>query len=259
MQATLPWYEHVRPPIPRGKVLLAALGASLALHAVLFALLARDRPPRAPESSPIDMEIVAVPPPPPPPLPETIQDPVAAPKPKVVLQQKPRLKEPPPPPNSEPPPEAKPDAKPPPIRIGIHLESTTEGGSMAVGTGNTLYGKADSVAGDPSEARPYAAQETTKAPFVPVSRVTSIPVKRKEVKAPYPEEARRSGIEGRVTARIRIDERGRVTSVQVLQGPGHGLDEAARKALYQFEFDPAMVGDRAVATEISYVYTFQIE
>src|SRR5690606_21487228 len=130
---------------------------------------------------------------------------------------------PPPPPNQEPPPE--PPAKPPPIRVGISLQSTTEGGSMAVGTGNTLYGKADKVAGDPTDARPYAAEETKKAPFVPSSRVTSLPRVRREAPKIYPDAARNAGIEGQVIARIKIDETGKVVAVKVVEGPGYGLED----------------------------------
>jgi periplasmic protein TonB len=42
-------------------------------------------------------------------------------------------------------------------------------------------------------------------------------------------------------------------------GPGHGLDEAAVAAAGQFVFKPARYNGAAVATEIRYVYSFEID
>ena len=55
----------------------------------------------------------------------------------------------------------------------------------------------------------------------------------------YTEEARAAGISGKVRVEITVDEHGRVVSVRVLQGLGHGLDEAALAAARAMTFEPA--------------------
>jgi protein TonB len=59
------------------------------------------------------------------------------------------------------------------------------------------------------------------------------PSKPKPVKVlqpAYTEAARTANVEGRVRVEITVDENGRVTNARVLQGLGHGLDEAALAA-----------------------------
>jgi periplasmic protein TonB len=50
-----------------------------------------------------------------------------------------------------------------------------------------------------------------------------------------------------------------VVAVKVLEGPGFGLNEAARDALRRFRFRPATQGGEPVATELKYTYTFQLD
>src|SRR4051812_10317090 len=59
----------------------------------------------------------------------------------------------PPPPTSE----AKTQTSEPVVITGITMESTTQGGSFAVGVGNTLQGTPDRVAKAPEEVKPYKA------------------------------------------------------------------------------------------------------
>ena len=101
--------------------------------------------------------------------------------------------------------------------------------------------------------------EPQSRPFVPPHRVSTLPRVRREVRAPYPEEARREGVEGRVVLRLRIDEKGQVIEAEVLEGPGLGLDEAAREALMGFRFSPATLDGEPVSTDLRYVYTFMLD
>ena len=80
-----------------------------------------------------------------------------------------------------------------------------------------------------------------------------------EVKIPYPEEARRAGIEGTVTLSITIDNEGKAVAAKVLKGAGYGLDEAALTAIKRFRFKPAIKGGEAVSTEMKYSYTFLLD
>lgn len=254
------------------RLLFLALIASLAIHGGLWAAL-RDVPfaPAPKENRPVDFEVVQVAPPPPPaPEPEVVETPPDEPPPIPPPPRPPPPKPPPvktppvaaaeppkeaPPPNSPPPP----DAKPAPIRIGASLSSTTQSGSFAIGTGNTLYGETGKVAAAPEESTPYAAEKTKKAPFIPETRLSSMPVPQGCAPPAYPERASREGIEGRVQLRVRIDETGAVREVNLLQGLGYGLDEVSLRAMRRCRFSPAIYEGQAVATEIRYTFTWVLD
>ncbi len=55
----------------------------------------------------------------------------------------------------------------------------------------------------------------------------------------YTEEARAASIEGKVRVEITVDASGAIRSVKVLEGLGHGLDEAAVRAVEGATFEPA--------------------
>jgi protein TonB len=63
----------------------------------------------------------------------------------------------------------------------------------------------------------------------------------------YPREARRLGKEGVVVLKLSLDADGMVESVEVLETPGYGLDDAAREAVQRSRFHPATVGGVPVA------------
>ncbi|MFP2934618.1 energy transducer TonB, partial [Pyxidicoccus sp. 3LG] len=156
----------------------------------------------------------------------------------------------PPPPNETPPPAA----KPAPLVVGLSMSSTTSAGSFAAPVGNTLYGRTADKAKAPQEVKAYSAPK-----YTPIYQVDREPELANEVKIPYPDEARRAGIEGTVTLSITVDLDGKVVSARVLNGPGHGLDEAARNAILRFRFRPAIKGGEAVSTEMKYSYTFLLD
>ncbi|WP_408889070.1 energy transducer TonB [Myxococcus faecalis] len=254
---------------PRRERSLVFVGAfllvSLVLHGVGFWYLSHmaDRP-RPVVQRPVELVMVEVQKPPPPPPPEEKKEEPKPPPPKPkpvkpppikVAQTKPQPPPPeqaPPPPNEPPPPT--PQAKPPPLVVGMTMSSTTSAGSFAAPVGNTSYGKVDSTAKDPKDVKGYSAPK-----YTPIYQVDSEPTVASEVKVPYPEEARRAGIEGTVTLSITIDNEGRVVSAKVLSGPGYGLNEAARDAIKRFRFKPAIKGGEAVSTEMKYSYTFLLD
>jgi protein TonB len=236
---------------------------SLTGHGVgLFALSRMKERPAPVAQKPVELVMVEVqkPPPPPPPKeePKPPEPPKAKPPPKpppvkVAVAEKP----PPPPPEQAPPPPNDPPpqpTKPVPLVVGISMSSTTSAGGFAAPVGNTAYGKVDSTAKAPSEVKAYAAPK-----YTPIYQVDSEPKVASEVKIPYPEEARRAGIEGTVTLSITIDPEGKVVSVKIVSGPGYGLNEAARDAIRRFRFKPAIKGGEAVSTEMKYAYTFLLD
>jgi len=81
-----------------------------------------------------------------------------------------------------------------------------------------------------------------------------------EQQIPYPAEARKLGIDGKVRLRVDIDKKGRVVKVQVLQDPGGGLGQAAAKAIKGFLFSPAIgLSGKPVDYRITYTYVFELE
>lgn len=284
-------------PSSRGRAL--GVTASILVHASLFFLVAmasRDVQQRRPrEAAIVEFEVVQAKPKPPP-MPSAVTDPapeVAPPEPAAPppprpkpVRQKPKAKprpvpkplpalppeadpppvdlepsEAPPPPNETPPQNAKPSA---PVRIGISMSSTSAAGSFAAPVGNTLYGAAPKVASNPKDVHPYASSDGRYAApkggrYVPPTRVTALPKVRREVRAVYPETARRAGIEGQVILRLRVGDDGRVIEARVIEAAGHGFDEAALAAVKQFSFQPGTVDGAPVSTDITYTYTFLLD
>jgi protein TonB len=230
---------------------------SLAIHGALLAFLP-NRPRTAEGVKPLELVMIEVERPRPPPPPEKKPEP---PKPKVkpppikvatVAKPPPPPKDPPPPPpNDTPPPQP---TKPVPLVVGLTLSSTSTAGNFAAPVGNTLYGKTADKAAAPSEVKAYSAPR-----YLPIYQVDSAPSVLSEVKVPYPEEARRAGIEGTVTLSITVDNTGAVVNVKVLTGPGYGLNEAARDAIRRFKFKPASKNGESVSTEMKYSYTFLLD
>lgn len=253
----------------RGRRALLFLAISALLHLALWTAAARaPSTPRPKPQVPVEFEVVEVtpppppeeaepppPPPPPPPAPPKVSPPIA------------RRAEPPPPDAPPPPPNAPPPAeveKKAPIRIGVSLSSTTESGGMAVATGNSLYGRTESEARDPGTTRPYAADQVAKAPFVPETRLSKPPLPKRGGCPASPNDytaaARKEGIEGTVTLRVEIDETGKVSRAQVIQGLGHGLDEVAIRLIRRCPFSPGIGPDgQPVRTEIRYNYRFRLD
>lgn len=89
--------------------------------------------------------------------------------------------------------------------------------------------------------------------------VTRFPKVVKEFKPVYPNEAKAAGVAGAVILNVLVDAKGKVREVQVVSGPGFGLNESAVEALKQFEFLPAQVGSDSVPVKIRYTYRFKLE
>jgi periplasmic protein TonB len=257
----------LHPPVPvrrdrSSRAMLLFLLVSLGVHGGGFFLLSRMQERTLPPvRRPVELVMVEVAKPPPPPPQEEPKPP--PPKPKVPPRPPPvkvaQAEKPPPPPDAAPPPpnDAPPPeqpSKPVPLVVGISMSSTTSAGGFAAPVGNTVYGKTGDKATDPKDVKAYSAPK-----YVPVYQVDTEPRVASEVKIPYPDEARRAGIEGTVTLSITIDNEGRVVKAVIVKGLGYGLDEAARTALMRFRFKPAIKNGEAVSTEMKYSYTFVLD
>lgn len=241
-------------------MLILAIGIvlSIGLHSSALLWASLNKRLQKEIKKPIEMVIVPVevkPPEPPPPEPEKPK-PVEPPKPKLPPPVKVAVVKPPPP---EPPPPLEeapkePPKEPPPLFVGVKMSSTSTNGAFAAPVGNTAYGSMPKAAPNPTEVKPYTAPK-----FVPPGSADRDPEVADEFKIPYPDEARRAGIEGTVRLRIVVDTEGRVVDVKVLNGPGYGLNEAAREAIKKFKFKAAIKGGEAVSTAMVYNYTFLLD
>lgn len=161
--------------------------------------------------------------------------------------------------NLEPP---KVDTKPPPplpetkkifgISNKTITTNTASDNSAEIKSGNTIAKEIDDEKIDPNDANslPIPADE-----FL----VTSMPILISEVRIPYPEAAKKAGIEGPVVMDLLIDAQGIVRTVILVKGPGFGLNEAALEAIKNFKFRPAQMKDQSVAVKIRYTYRFILE
>lgn len=91
-----------------------------------------------------------------------------------------------------------------------------------------------------------------------IAEVSQLPKFKTQVKAVYPPEAKRSGLEGVVILQVDIDAAGAVMDVSVVQGLGSGCDEAAVEAMKQSAFTPAYAGTDPVPVRIRIPYRFKI-
>lgn len=118
--------------------------------------------------------------------------------------------------------------------------------------------------GPPSlRAEPSPAAEEAQAPAAedaPGHHRAHVepPALERHVEAPYPRQAFEGRVEGRVLLLLTISTDGSVSEAEILDGPGHGLDEAARDAALGFLFRPARVRGEPRAARIQYAYEFHL-
>jgi protein TonB len=88
----------------------------------------------------------------------------------------------------------------------------------------------------------------------------SLPQALNLVKPDYPAEARRSGAEGLVILQVDIDATGAVKMVRLVQGLGHGCDEAAEAAVWKTLFRPAVSNGFPVPFQgLLFPYRFKLD
>jgi len=88
------------------------------------------------------------------------------------------------------------------------------------------------------------------------------PLNLEEIKVdmpPYPEEAKKSGIEGTVPLELWIDEKGRVRKVILIESLYPVLDSLAIEMVWQLRFSPAKKLNTPVAVRLFFPFTFTLE
>jgi TonB family protein len=243
---------------------------ALAAHAGVAYALAHVRLPEKTGPSVVEVDVRKREPLPPPKIETPPEPPKPEPERKVVQKEK-KIAPPPatPPPNKEPPKETPKEVKP---VFGVTMDSTTEGdSSMAVNVGNTTMIDPKKSAKDSGDIKPLPAspQAPAKPSYEPKSDVyiKSQPEIDGEACArvvKYTDEAEQLGIEGQVTLRIELDEKGGVHSIKVLKGLGHGLDqrvmEAFKNARECHFYRPAYGTDgKPAAYALTYKFNFELQ
>ena len=242
--------------IPRRERLAPAATAAVLLHAAALGWLVRlpSPPPPWTRLTPAKVRLVGRTPPPhaePEAKPPKLAEPRKAPQPAGPARV--ARAEPTPPP-------APPSPLPAPRRFAVAMEATVPGGGVAVPTtaGPTAArGRADLPDSAPvGENTGPAALDVVEVERGP--RAMRQP-SAEELRALYPEEARREGLEADVKLELVVDEEGRVAEVKVLRAAGNGFDEAAVRAARGLAFSPATRGGRPVPVRIPWTLKFRLD
>lgn len=244
---------------------LVPLGGSLCLHAGLAAAVSRLPPPSGlARQEALQIAVVETAPPP-----AQVAPPKLLPPHRMARMRLARIPPAAPPAERSPPPRstdlpppsatAKEKAPAPLVVTGITLESTSQGGSLAVGTGNTLGGAPEEKAATPGAAAPYKASG-----YAPAGQLTGLPrplnAGSVNLRRYYPERARKDGFEGDVVLRLFIDADGAVSRAEVLSDPGEGLGAAAALAVQrEYRFSPGTVNGVPVATTVPFTVHFTLD
>jgi periplasmic protein TonB len=232
-------------------LLYGTLGAWLVLSPPVRRAVERTPPTRVTlvESAPRPAE----PPPPPPPAPvepprrmEAKRVPV-----KTPVAPAPLLPTPPAPAQASPPPPVA------PRRFAVALEATVPGsGGVAVPT---------AAPGMPSAVRatPGGTSDRADAPAFVVEPDSAPSLVAQpgpdEMRALYPDAARRGGLEGDVKLELEVSPTGEVTGSRVVRSAGNGFDEVAQRLVRKFRFRPATRGGKPVAAVVPWTYKFRLE
>jgi len=233
---------------------LGATAVALAAHALVGWAIVRAPPPAARRRPVIEVELHG---------PRAAPVPVPSPAlpPPLPPRHLPVRLSPAPPAPAAPPSEARPE----PVRpvFGVTMDSTTSDAAVAVPIGNT-------TAIDPAASAPHRGPVRPLPPgggtgpgaggALSIATLPDVDTEACGRTVSYPAEAERAGIEGAVKLRVALDERGQVVEVRVLEGLGHGLDEAAVEALrHRCRFTPAIASDGHPVPFVIDPYVFHFE
>lgn len=144
----------------------------------------------------------------------------------------------------------------PPRRFAVSMEATVPGGGVAVPV--TGQGERPAPRGVPgatgqgADSAPFALEPDTGPSLI------SQPLPE-EMRALYPEQARRGAVEGDVKLELVVSDTGEVTAVTVVHPAGSGFDEVAARLVRRFRFRPAVRAGKPVPARIPWTYKFRLE
>jgi len=253
----------VTPARPRFWPSLLAAGA---FHAAAGAWIATRPAPRLqPRRPPTTVRLVArerpAPPAPAPTPPGPVKSPPVVSSKPTAPAPRPERAAPPTTPAAPPPPGTPP---PQPRRFAVSMDAvvtsgagglampTTSGATAARGDPNA---PASAAVGDNS---PFATRSTDVTDLEQAPRLLRQPSKL-DLRALYPEAARREGLEANVKVELLVDETGAVRESRIVEGGGGPFDEAVQKLARLLAFSPGTRGGRAVAVRYAWTFKFRLD
>jgi len=263
-----PANDHLRP----------AFAVALVVHAAALAwVMSRPSPPPpARPRPPVRVRLSTRPPPTPIPVPvpppelarPAVVSRVPRPPPKRTAERVTPRPEPPPTRPEPPPTPAAPSPAPQvgsqPRRFAVSMDAVVQGGG---GLAMPTTPGATAARGDPRLPPSAPAGDDTARATQPAADVTEVerapellhqPASN-EMRALYPEAARREGLEADVQLEILVGEGGRVDDVRIVRPAGRGFDEAAAELARKHAFRPATRGGRPVAVWIHWTLKFRLD
>jgi TonB family protein len=95
--------------------------------------------------------------------------------------------------------------------------------------------------------------------FYPFYMVDSMPSAIGDIDPPYPAEARKLGIEGKVVLLADIDEKGIVRHIRIESSPHPSLSQSASNAVFCTKFVPAKINGICQPVEVRLTLNFKLE
>lgn len=143
------------------------------------------------------------------------------------------------------------------VDLTVGLDPNSFGGDgIVVPSGETVIGNV----GDKGAPPPPMVPPPPMAPPPPPVVVKSMPRVLSVPRMPYPEEARRRGIQGEIQILVTVETDGRVTATELKKSVDPKLDELAMEALKKARFAPAMGSDgNPMRYTLVYRYVFRLE
>jgi protein TonB len=269
------------------------LAIALLIHGGLITgLFAAPSPKREPpRRPPVKVRVVAPSRPPPPPAvvaapePPEAAKPVPKPKPEprkaasekdlVAKSASPEVTLPVPTPQ---PPAASPVTDPAPAKaprkFTVAMDATIPSGGVAVPTAPAGAAWVFGAPGGSPDGAPVLPRPSGSDPKAQVSGISRGPAEtavltktpklvsqpsEQEMRALYPEAARKDGLEADVSLRILVSSSGEVIDVRVVRPAGNGFDQAAEQLVRRFKFSPGERQGQAVSAWIPWVYRFRLD
>ncbi len=129
---------------------------------------------------------------------------------------------------------------------------TTSGATAARGDPNA---PAAAPAGDNT---PFAGRAADVTDLEQAPRLLRQPSKL-DLRALYPEAARREGVEANVKVVLLVDESGAVREARVVEGGGAGFDAAVQQLARMLSFTPGTRAGSPVAVRYAWTFKFRLD
>ncbi len=186
-------------------------------------------------------------------------EPIKKEEPEKKPEPKPEEKKPPPMRAPRPAEQSRPSPTPGTTHVDltVGLDPNSFGGDgIVVPSGETLIGDPQANVAPPPPPMPPPPPPSPP----PVVTVKTRPRALNVPRMPYPEAARRRGVQGEIQVMVTVSATGEVTRVELKQGVDPQLDELALEALRKARFSPAVGSDGNPMTHtLLYRYVFRLE